>query len=154
MVWKNRQTKGGPNKGKGSPKGKGKGKPRTAAYQRTGWNRYESSPLGKEKGICHNYSRGTGFCKYGANCKYKHEGPTSIGGKRAGPSLMVAPVSKKARKKLTSLIMKDIRSALKEKDKRGEEATPSPRGRIDTGTAEDHVYRIIKGVPSVIISNI
>jgi hypothetical protein len=67
---------------------------------------------------------------------------------------MVAPVSKKARKKLTSLIMKDIRSALKKEEKRDEEATPSPRGRIDTGTAEDHVYRIIRGVPSVNISNI
>jgi hypothetical protein len=66
----------------------------------------------------------------------------------------VAPVSKKARKKLTSLLVKDIRSALKEEDEQGEGSTPSPRGRIDTGTAEDHVYRIIRGMPSVIIANI
>jgi hypothetical protein len=69
-------------------------------------------------------------------------------------SSYVAPVSKKARTKLTSLFVKDIRSALKEEDEQGEGLAPSPRGRLDTGTAEDHVYRIIRGVPSVIIANI
>jgi hypothetical protein len=68
-------------------------------YQRNLGNR---EPVDKEKSndmICHNYSRGNGYCKYGTNCNFKHEGPK--GGKRKVP---VAPIvtqgsAKRAKKK-------------------------------------------------------
>jgi hypothetical protein len=35
-------------------------------------------------GICHNWSRGNGYCKFGPNCNFKHKGPK--GGKRKNPT--------------------------------------------------------------------
>jgi hypothetical protein len=91
-------------KGKG---GKGKGK----SYQR---NLGDRKPVGDavvNDGICHNWSRGNGYCKYGSNCNFKHEGPK--GGKRkAASSTMVASNSSKKKerpnkKRKTTLVMKE-----------------------------------------------
>ena len=61
--------KGGKGKGKG-----GKGK--VSATQRNARND------DKEMGICFNYSRGNGYCKYAEACKFKHEGPKGGGRRR------------------------------------------------------------------------
>jgi hypothetical protein len=81
-VWKGApaswKAKMGKPKGKGG-KGKG-GKGKGKSYQR---NLGDRKPVGDalvNDGICHNWSRGNGYCKYGQNCNFKHEG--SKGGKR------------------------------------------------------------------------
>ena len=104
--------KGG--KGKG---GKGKGNP----SQR---NAREDD---REKGICFNFSRGNGYCKYGDACRFKHEGPKGGGGgggKRKGhPTLLAAKASpakklktkaEKSGKSIASMVMKDLKAMFKE----------------------------------------
>jgi hypothetical protein len=64
-------------------------------------------------GICHNWARGNGYCKYGPNCNFKHEGPQG-GGKRKDPftSLLTSGNSKKARKKIVSLLINDFKESM------------------------------------------
>ena len=124
--------KGGKGKGKGKGgKGKGKGKP----YQRNLGDRKPADGEKANDGICHNYSRGNGYCKYGTNCNFKHEGPK--GGKRkAEPSssIVAAGSSKRAKKNKASLIMSDH----KEVDKLSD-------------SDDDEVYRLIRGAPTCVI---
>ncbi len=63
-------------------------------------------------------------------------------------------MSKKARKKLPPLIVKDIREALSKDAEKEKDNKEPDRVRLDTSNAEDHVYRIIRGLPSVVITNI
>jgi hypothetical protein len=84
-AWKARRGADGQRKGKGKVKGKGKdkGKGKGKAYQRDlGDRKPQSDGGGSKSEICHNWSRGNGYCKYGPNCNYKHEGPQ--GGKKRG----------------------------------------------------------------------
>ena len=126
--WKNKMGrpkggKGGKGKG-GRGKGKGKGKP----YQRNLGNRAPVEGSKPNDGICHNYSRGNGYCKYGPNCNFKHEGP--IGGKRKEPakSFVARGAAKKPKKRKTSLVVKN-----KESDD------------CSDNDDEDDVYRLIRG---------
>jgi hypothetical protein len=64
--WYRKQNKG--RKGRSKGKGKGKGK-------QNGGNR-------KGRPLCQNGSKGTGYCRYGADCKFAHDGPQGGGGKR------------------------------------------------------------------------
>jgi hypothetical protein len=63
-------------------------------------------------------------------------------------------VSAKQRKKLSSLIVKDIKSSLKSDDEDGdsENVHQAKKSKLNAKAAEDHVYRLISGVPSVIIT--
>jgi hypothetical protein len=150
QVWRDRMGKRNPGQKRkfAPPKGKGKGKGDGGSpYLRNKGNRNDDGD--KEKGICFNWSRGNGFCKYANACRYKHEGPKG-GEKKPVPSLVTA----KQRKKLSSLIVKDIKSSLKD-DEEGEEVhepRQGKRAKLNMKTAEDHVYRLISGVPSVIIT--
>jgi hypothetical protein len=97
--------------------------------------------------ICHNWSRGNGFCKYEPNCNYKHEGPQ--GGKKRGAdaaALLISGGSKKSRRKLVSLLVKDIRENLKEAD--------APRREVNNNREDDddRIYELIRGAPTCIIT--
>ena len=81
---------------------------------------------GGEKGICFNFSRGNGYCKFGDNCKYKHEGPKG-GGKRNGGTSLILKTQKKRKvtfkpkparseKHMASMIMKDMKNLIEEDD--------------------------------------
>jgi hypothetical protein len=140
----NRQVKG-KGRGKGAPKGKGKG----SSYQRNLGARPALEP-DTSNGICHNWARGNGYCKYGPNCNFKHEGPQG-GGKRKDPftSLLTSGNAKKARKKMVSLLINDFKESL---SKDGSE----PLG--DKGTTDekperedDTIYRLLRGAPTLIV---
>jgi hypothetical protein len=137
----------GKDKGKGGGKGIGKGKGQP--YQRNLGDRKPAEGSGEKKdGICHNWSRGNGYCKYGPNCNYKHEGPQ--GGKKRNAdvaSLLTSGGTKKSRKKLVTLLMKDLQESMKGID-RGEK-----HGRDDEHEDEDaHVYKLIRGAPTVMFT--
>jgi hypothetical protein len=61
--------------------------------KRDGGKQRNAKPEDVEKGICFNWSRGNGYCKYGDACRFKHEGPKgdSGGGKRK--AALIAPKS-------------------------------------------------------------
>jgi hypothetical protein len=150
--WKARRGADGQRKGKGLGKGKGKGKGggkgkgKGKAYQRNLGDRKPASENGEVKSdTCHNWSRGNGYGKYGPNCNYKHEGPQ--GGKKRSAdaaSLLTTGGTKKARKKLVSLLVKVLFESLKQ-ERRGAE------GR-DSGDEDAHVYKLIRGAPTVMIT--
>jgi hypothetical protein len=124
------------NKGKG----KGKGKP----VQRNFGNRAQIGDSNKTP--CPNWSRGNGFCKYGPACRYSHDGPK--GGKsqdfkkrKSEVVFLTTKKGKKARKQLSSLLIKEMKNELGAPDN-------SPQTENDDST----LYQLIRGVPSAIIS--
>jgi hypothetical protein len=140
----------GKGKGKGISKGKGKGK----SYQRNLGNRLppkDTDTTAPSDLICHNYSRGNGYCKYGPNCNFKHEGPK--GGKRKDPfaSLLTAGTSKKARKKIVSLLINDFKDSLSQDEPGTVNEVSSGQGK-DGQDDDDNVYRLLRGAPSYIIT--
>ena len=107
------QRKGFP-KGKGRTKGKGGGKGKGKPYQRNLGDRLPAKGDGANDGICHNWSRGNGYCKYGPSCRFKHEGPKGgVKRKADAAALLTTGGAKKARKKLVSLLVKDLKASLK-----------------------------------------
>lgn len=99
---------------KGGPKGKGKGK----GHQRNLGKRgpYPPGQSNLSKTPCPNWSRGNGFCKYGANCRNSHDGPKGgkpQSGKRKNELVFLATKKgKKARKQLSTLLIKDMKDSL------------------------------------------
>ena len=100
--------KGG--KGKG---GKGKGNPaqRNARQDE------------KEKGICFNWSRGNGYCKFAEACRFKHEGPKGGGGggKRNHATLVAAKGGPRKKQKkgpakggraIATMVIKDLQAMM------------------------------------------
>ncbi len=87
----------------------------------------------KEKGICFNYSRGNGYCKYAEACKFKHEGPKGggDGGKRKHSSSLVAakgaPKKKqkgpqaKAVQRIASIVARDLKQMFKSEKEHDQE---------------------------------
>jgi hypothetical protein len=67
------------------PKKKFNGDKREGAKQRN------VKPEDVERGICFNFSRGNGYCKYGDACKFKHEGPKGGGGGGKRKTALIAP---------------------------------------------------------------
>jgi len=147
QVWKDRVKKSG-NKGGAKGQGKGKGAPQ----QRNKGKRDGGDKGAKEKQPCHNWSRGNGFCKYAEACRYSHDGPKggqgkpneSGLGKRKGDAVFLATKKgKKARKKLTSLLLKDLKEDGGEKGK----------DKANDSDDDDHLYQLIRGVPTVMIKS-
>ena len=140
------QRKGGnkgKGKGKGGIKGKGKGKP----YQRNLGDRKPTNPEGgKKTEICHNWARGNGYCKYGPSCRFLHEGPQGGKKRKADTTLLTTGGTKKARKKLVSLLVKDFKESLK-----GEGGRTNESVGYDI-EENDNVYELIRGAPTVIIT--
>jgi hypothetical protein len=91
---------------------------------------------------CPNWSRGNGFCKYGPNCRLSHDGKK--GGAKKGhfqeAVFLTTKKGKKARKKLTSLVIKDVKESISAK------GTSSQNNEDED---DDHLYQLIKGTPTV-----
>ena len=146
QIWKDRVKKSS-DKGGGKSSGKGKGQQK----QRNAGKRDEGKGQSNDKLPCHNWSRGNGFCKYAEACRFSHDGPkgdqtnkSQPGGKRKGDAVFLATKKgKKARKKLTSLLLKD----------RKEDDKAKSKSKDDDSEDEDHLYQLIRGVPSVIVKN-
>jgi hypothetical protein len=144
QVWKDRVKKG-LNKGGRKVTGKGKGQ----AQQRNQGKRDDGKGGAKGKEPCHNWSRGNGFCKYAEACRFSHDGPQggqdksrAPAAKRSGDAVFLATKKgKKARKQLTSLLLKDLKEGGKEKSK----------AKGNDSEDEDHLYQLIRGVPTVIV---
>jgi hypothetical protein len=102
--------KGG--KGKG---GKGKGNPAQRNARQDD----------KEKGICFNWSRGNGYCKFAEACRFKHEGPKGGGGggKRNHATLVAAKGGPRKKQKrgpakggraIATMVMKDLKAMMEQ----------------------------------------
>ncbi len=132
----------GKGRGKGVPKGKGKGKP----YQRNPGARPPQTSMDSStsSGICHNWARGNGYCKYGPNCNFKHEEPQG-GCERKDPftSLLTSGNSKKARKKIVSLLINEFKESLSQDGSEPREDKRVAEDKHDT--EEDNVYRLLRG---------
>ena len=125
---------------KGKGKGKGKGTQRTLGKR----NMRDEAP----KGPCPNWSRGNGFCKYGPNCRLSHDGPKG-GVKKQKPEsvFLTTKKGKKARKKLTSLLVKDVKASISSKMN----PNVSFVKHDDDEDDDDHLYQLIRGTPTVLI---
>jgi hypothetical protein len=134
-VWKERVRKcAGGQKGKG----KGKWKPGQRNFGKRG-GPITGQPLAKTP--CPNWIRGNGFCKYGNNCRYSHDGPKAANKKRKNELVfLTTKKGKKARKQLSSLLMKDIRDS------------SNKSGDDKYNKEDDHLYQLIRGVPFILIS--
>ncbi len=106
-----------------------------------------------EKGICFNFSRGNGYCKYGDACKFKHEGPNGGGG--GGGKRKAALIAhkwivkkkekgkkKKAAKSFATMMAKDLKEIMA-KGSDGSEAG-SEEGETGNGD-DDSLFRLIRG---------
>jgi hypothetical protein len=92
---------------------------------------------------CPNWNRGNGFCKYGPNCRNSHDGPK--GGKKNGKRnnemvLLNTKKGKKARKQLSSLLIKDLA-----------EVNESSKPKVTFEEDDNHLYQLIRGLPTVLI---
>jgi hypothetical protein len=96
------RAQGGKGKGKGKGKMGGKGN-RTA------------------KPICHNWSKGNGYCRYAAACNFSHDGPQG-GDKRKrekGSTTLPAKAIKRAKKEIMAMVIEGMK---------GEGETAKPKG--------------------------
>jgi hypothetical protein len=132
QIFKDRVLKKGAKGGKG----KGKGMQRNLGKRKQG----ESS-----KTPCPNWSRGNDYCKFGPNCRNSHDGPK--GGKpnefkkrKNEVVFMATKKGKKARKRLSTLLIKDLKEGLEKSKEKAE------------GDEDEHLFRLIRGVPTVMIS--
>ncbi len=120
--------------------------------RKDGGKQRNAKPDDVEKGICFNFSRGNGYCKYGDACKFKHEGPKGGGGGGKRKAALIAPKGivkkkekgkkKKAAKSFASMMAKDLKEIMaKESD--GSEAG-SEEGEKGDGD-NDSLIRLIRG---------
>ncbi len=111
-----RKQSGAPQRtGKGGGKGKGKGKGKQKGGDR------------KAKPLCHNWSKGNGYCRYAAACNFSHDSPQG-GGKRKwkeNSTSLPAKAVKRAKKEIMSMFVE----ALSVKD---EEEKSAARSASDT----------------------
>jgi hypothetical protein len=96
------RAQGGKGKGKGKGKSGGKG------------NR-------NAKPLCHNWSKGNGYCRYAAACNFSHDGPQG-GNKRKrekGSTTLPAKAIKRAKKEIMAMVIEGMK---------GEGETAKPKG--------------------------
>jgi hypothetical protein len=109
-----------------------------------------AKPDEAEKGICFNWSRGNGYCKYGDACRFKH-GRTK-GGEGGGKRKAALIASKSASKKkgkgkkkasggkvFTSMMAKDAKEMGEEIDSSSGEDESSLGGEDDT------LFKLVRG---------
>ena len=96
---------------------------------------------------CYDWSRGNGFCKYAEACRYSHAGPK---GSSANKTTLATTVkrAKKNKVKFTSLAV----SSSETKRAKGT-SNEGNRSWEDESNDSDHLYELVRGVPSVIESN-
>jgi hypothetical protein len=122
QVFKDRVLKKGGKGGKGKPNQRNLGKRKHGEHAKTS---------------CPNWSRGNGYCKFGPSCHYSHDGPK--GGKpnenkRRKPEVvfMATKKGKKARKQLSTLLIKDYKESL-----------VSSKDKEVTFADDDHLFQLI-----------
>jgi hypothetical protein len=128
-----KQSKGG-RKGKG---GKGKGKQTQRNFG------MRNAKVDGPKVPCPNWNRGNGFCKYGPNCRNSHDGPKGEkqNGKRKHEMVLLnTKKGKKARKQLSSLLIKELA-----------EGKESSNAKVTFEEDDNHLYQLIRGMPTVLI---
>ena len=127
-------------------KGGGRGKCGEKNTQRNSGKRKQEKDFSKIP--CHNWSRGNGFCKYADACRYSHDGPKGDQDKTAGAKATKSsmPMTKKQKKvkyekKVTIFVADD---SVDDEDGGSEVADPDED--------DDHLYELIRGVPTVVIN--
>jgi hypothetical protein len=111
-------------------------------------NDFPKKKFNGEKGICFNWSRGNGYCKYGDACRFKLEGPKgdSGGGKRKAALIVPKPAPKKKDKgkkkqkgvkSIASMVVKDMKKAMLKED------DASSSGEAEEYT-EDSLFKLIR----------
>jgi hypothetical protein len=92
-----RKQNGAPSQG-GKGKGKGKGK-------KGGFGNRKAKPL------CHNWSKGNGYCRYAAACNFSHDGPQGDGKRKTekGSNLLPAKAVKRAKKEIMAMVMEGLK---------------------------------------------
>jgi hypothetical protein len=114
--------------GSGNGKGKGKGKAKGKGKGRAGGNRNWKGKGDSGKPPCANWSKGNGYCKWGDNCRFAHDGPK--GGKRkASASLATKGSVKKQKKQMMSMLVK-VLDDVDEKKSEPKERQPSTKDRL------------------------
>ena len=122
-------------KGNTQPRKGGKGK--GGSTQRNAGKRKADGDLSKLP--CHNWSRGNGFCKYADACRYSHSGPKGGGANKTS----LATTEKQPKKKKVKLTAMAVTSSNGSKRREMEGVSDD----------SDHLYELIRGVPSVIVAN-
>ncbi len=111
-----------------------------------------AKPEDVANGICFNFSRGNGYCKYGDACKFKHEGPKGGGGgggkKKAAliapkrvPKKKEKAKKKKVGKSFASMVAKDVKAMLQ--DESGDEEVGSEEGG-GGGEEDDSLFKLVR----------
>jgi hypothetical protein len=152
-VWKGAPASYKQKRQGGKPKGKGGGKPNAKGGTKQRNARKRKSDSDFSKIACHNWSRGNGFCKYDDNCRYSHDGPK--GDKSSGKketTKVSLPVTKKQKKNgnKTALVITDDREFIAEDD---DSSTSGDHYDVSTKEENDHLYELIRGVPTVVIQS-
>jgi hypothetical protein len=135
-------------KGRGTefPKKKFNGERKDGGKQRN------AKPEDVEKGICFNFSRGNGYCKYGDACKFKHEGPKGGGGGGKRKAAFIAPKGivkkkkkgkkKKAAKSFASMMAKDLKEIMA----KGSDSSEAGSEDGEKGDGDNYsLFRLIRG---------
>jgi hypothetical protein len=82
---------------------------------------------------CANHNKGNGYCKFGDNCRFSHDGPK--GGKRKHTSLAVKGTAKKQKKAMMSMLVKVLEEA----------AEPDNKPKEKQASAKERLRQIVRG---------
>jgi hypothetical protein len=113
--------KAGENKGTGNGYAKGKGKGKSSGSRN--WKRKGDSG----KPPCANYNKRNGYCKWGDNCRFSHDGPKD--GKRKSTSSATKAAVKKQKKAMMSMLVK-VLDDVEEKEAKPKEKQVSGKERL------------------------
>ncbi len=116
-----------------------------------GGKQRNAKPEDVVKGICFNYSRGNGYCKYGDACKFKHEWPKGGGGGGKRKAALIVPKGvakkkekakkKKVGKSFASMMAKGVKAMLR--DEGGDEEVGSEEGGR-SGEEDDSLFKLVR----------
>ena len=112
----------------GTPRQGGKGKGKGKRKKGGSGNR-------KGKPLCHNWSKGNGYCRYAAACNFSHDGPQ--GGtkrKREGATSLPAKAVKKAKKEIMAMVIEEMKAS---------EEVPAPRSGV--AQASETLLALVRG---------
>jgi hypothetical protein len=119
--------------------------------KRDGGKQRNVKPQDVEKGICFNFSRGNGYCKYGDACKFKHDGPKGGGESGKRKAALIAPKGivktkekgkkKKVVKSFASMVVKDLKEMFA-KRKDGNEAGSEEGEKTDE--EDDYLFKLVR----------
>ena len=128
------KRKAGEKKGAGKcyAKGKGKGKGKGKSSGNRNW-KGKGTGEASGKPPCANYSKGNGYCKWGDNCRFSHDGPK--GGKRKATAMATKGTEKKQKKQMMSMLVKVLDEV------EGKEEKPKEK----QASAKERLMQIVRG---------